>query len=151
MANKLTINHANHTIVMDRAFARNAVDTRSEEYNHLQAVRRDYPNYQVVQRRIRTNSNKNTYRGLTYEYMESYIMTHGTEETKMANFKTYQNMRVIAECHGKAFRYPVIKSWFLEQYPEIANFGLTETEVAIEEAKSAADNTIPYEQKKKSA
>ncbi len=130
MKNTLTVNHANHTIVMDRTFAKRAVDTRSEEYTHLQAVRRDYPNYQVVQRHIRTNSNKNTYRGLTYEYMESYIMTHGTEETKLTNFKTYQEMRIIAECQGNAFRYPVIKSWFLGKYPEIVRFGIGEDATA---------------------
>ena len=146
MKNKLTINHANHTIVMDRTFAKNAVDTRSDEYAHLQQVRRDYPNYQVVQRHIRKNNNKNTYRGLTYEYMESYIMTHGTEETRRTNFNTLQNMRLIAECQGMAFRYPVIKSWFLETYPEIARFGMTETQIAIEEAKAAIVNTIPSEQ-----
>ena len=32
MTNTLKINHANRTIVMDRTFAKNAVDTRSEEY-----------------------------------------------------------------------------------------------------------------------
>lgn len=83
MKNTLTINHANRTIVMDRTFAKLAQDTRSDEYAHLQAVRKDYPNYTVVQRHIRTNKNKNTYKGLTYEYMESYIMTHGTEETRL--------------------------------------------------------------------
>ena len=124
MTNTLTLNHANRTIVMDRTFAKHAIDTRSEEYAHLQMVRRDYPNYQVVQRHIRTNSNKNTYKGLSYDYMEDYIMTHGSNETRVANYKEYSEMRLIAECHGKAFRYPVIKSWFLEKYPEIAEFGM---------------------------
>ena len=151
MKNKLTVNHANHTIVMDRTFAKNAVDTRSEEYAHLQAVRRDYPNYQVVQRHIRTNSNKNTYAGLTYDYMESYILTHGTEETRKTNFNTFQEMRIIAQCQGKAFRYPKIKCWFLEQYPEIARFGMTTTQVAIEDAKAAIVNTVPSEQEKQAA
>lgn len=32
-------------------------------------------------------------------------------------------MRVIAACHSQAFRYPVIKKWFLAKYPEIENFG----------------------------
>ena len=151
MKNTLKINHANHTIVMDRTFARNANDTRSEEYAHLQTVRRDYPNYTVVQRHIRTNSNKNTYAGLTYEYMESYILTHGTEETRMTNFKAYQEMRIIAQCQGKAFRYPVIKSWFLDKYPEIARFGMTETEIAIEDAKAAVRSTVPSAQEQQAA
>ena len=151
MTSKLTINHANHTIVMNRAFAKNANDARHEDYAHLQAVRRDYPNYTVVQRHIRTNSDKNTYAGLTYEYMESYILTHGTEETRKTNFDKYQDMRVIAECQGKAFRYPVIKKWFLAQYPEIARFGMTETEIAIEDAKAAVMNTVPSAQDQQAA
>ena len=138
MTNTLKINHINHTIVMDRTFAKYATDTRSEEYAHLQQVRRDYPGYQVVQRRIRTNSNKKTYKGLTYEYMEDYILTHGTDENRKANYKEYTEKRIIAECHGKAFRYPVIKSWFLEKYPEIASFGMEEAVHMIEYGKSAA-------------
>ena len=151
MKNTLRINHNNRTIVMDRTFAKNALDTRSEDYAHLQAVRRDYPNYQVVQRHIRKNNSKNTYRGLTYEYMESYIMTHGTEETRLTNFKTLQEMRLISECQGKAFRYPIIKSWFLDHYPEIAHFGMTETQIAVEEAKAAIVNPIPSEQQEQAA
>ena len=151
MKDTLTINHANHTIVMDRTFAKNALDTRSEDYDHLQAVRRDYPNYTVVQRHIRTNKSKNTYRGLTYEYMESYIMTHGTEETRLTNFKALQEKRIISECQGRAFRYPIIKSWFLAQYPEIAHFGMTETEIAIEEAKAAITKAAPTEQQEQAA
>ena len=149
MANTLTINHANHTIVMDRTFAKNSVDTRSEEYAHLQTVRRDYPTYQVVQRHIRVNNNKNTYKGLTYDYMEDYIMTHGTNETRLANYKEYTEMRLIAECRGKAFRYPVIKSWFLNKYPEIANFGIfEETPQVIEQgepARMSSFHTNPQE------
>ena len=52
MKNTLTINHANRTIVMDRTFAKRAMDTWTEEYAHLQAVRKDYPNYEVVQRHM---------------------------------------------------------------------------------------------------
>lgn len=131
MTNTLKINHANRTIIMDRTFAKFAADTRSDEYKHLQEVRRDYPGYMVMQRQIKRNSAKKTYRGLTYGYMEDYILTHGTEETRLANHKEYCEMRLISECHGKAFRYPVIKSWFLAHYPEVANFGLTEDSTLV--------------------
>lgn len=127
MKNSLTISHAEKTIVMDKTFARNAANTYSAEYAHLLQVCHDYPTYRVVQRHIRTNNNKNSYKGLTYEYMERYILTHGTNETRLENYKEYSEMRIIAECQSKAFRYPVIKSWFLAQYPEIANFGMPET------------------------
>ena len=151
MKNTLRINHNNRTIVMDRTFARFAANTFTEEYAHLQQVRRDYPTYQVVQRHIRVNDEKKTYKGLTYDYMEDYIMTHGTEETRKTNFDKYQDMRVIAECQGKAFRYPVIKKWFLAQYPEIARFGMTEAKIAIEDAKTAVMNTVPSAQDQQAA
>ena len=126
MTNTLKINYTNHTIVMDRTFAKLAQDTKSDEYARLQAVRKDYPNFQVVQRAIRKNSDKKTYQGLTYEHMEGYIMRHGTEEQRLANLRKYAELREIAECQGKRYRYPVIKSWFLEQYPEIVKFGIEE-------------------------
>ena len=126
MINTLKVNYTNHTIVMDRTFAKLAQNTSSEEYARLQAVRRDYPNYQVVQRSIRKNTDKKTYQGLTYEYMEGYIMRHGTEEQRLANLRKYAELREIAECQGKRYQYPVIKSWFLEQYPEIVKFGIEE-------------------------
>lgn len=110
MKNTLKINHTNRTIIMDRTFAKYAENTMSEEYAHLQQVRRDYPTYTVLRRQIKRNSNKKTYNGLTYEYMEDYIMTHGEPETIKKNLHDFHEMRLISECHGKAFRYPVIKS-----------------------------------------
>ena len=80
MKNTLTIRHETREIVMDRTFAKFAKNTHSEEYSHLQQVRKDYPNYTVITRTIKRNSNKKTYNGLTYEWMEDYILTHGTEE-----------------------------------------------------------------------
>ena len=132
MKNKLIINHANRTIIMDRTFARYAANTRSEEYNHLQRVRQDYPEYAVIRRQIRSNANKETYRGLTYEYMEDYILTHGTPEEIKKNLKIYDEKKLISECHSKARRYPVIKSWFLETFPEILKFGMNEDPKVVE-------------------
>lgn len=53
-------------------------------------------------------------------------MNHGSEEKRLANLRKYAELRVIAECQGRSYRYPVIKSWFLDQYPEIVRFGLEE-------------------------
>ena len=120
MKNTLKLNHTDRTIVMDKTFARFAADTMSAEYAHLQQVRQDYPLYTVVQRRIRKNINQEHYLGLTYHYMETYIATHGTA----ADRHIYDELRVISDCHSKAKRYLVIKSWFLERFPEIKDFGV---------------------------
>ena len=126
MTNTLKINFTNYTIIMDRTFAKLAQDTRSPEYARLQEVRRDYPDFKVIQRTIRKNSDKKTYAGLTYEYIENYIMSHGSEEKRRANLRKYAELRNIAECQGKSYRYPVIKNWFLDEYPEIVRFGVEE-------------------------
>ena len=124
MKNTLKINHEKGTITMDRTFAKKAENTMSAEYAHLQNVRRDYPTYTVVRRQIKKNPNKECYKGLTYEYMENYITTHEEGENRVLVLKEFAEMRLIAECHSKAHRYPVIKQWFLNKYPEIANFGM---------------------------
>ena len=107
----------------------------SAEYAHLQQVRRDYPTYKVIRHTIKRNAEKKTYKGLTYEYMEYYILTHGTKEERQKNFAEYNEMILISECHGKAYRYPVIKRWFLEKYPTIAEFGAPAAQI-IEEGEA---------------
>ena len=127
MKNTLKIDFAEGKIIMDRTFAKNCINTRSEEYAQLQSVRRDYPTFAVVTRTIKKNPNKESYKGLTYQYMEDYIATHESEETVEAVLAEFAEMRLIAACHSKAFRYPTIKKWFLQKYPEVAIFGRTIT------------------------
>ena len=132
MKNTLKICHKDGVIVMDATFAKKSENTMSAEYAHLQQVRRDYPTYKVIRHTIKRNAEKKTYKGLTYEYMEYYILTHGTKEERQKNFDEYNEMILISKCHGKAYRYPVIKRWFLEKYPEIAEFGAPAAQI-IEE------------------
>ena len=142
MKNTLKLNHAKREIVMDRTFAKMAENTMSAEYAHLQTVRRDYPTYTVTKRQIKRNANKESYKGLTYEYMETYILSHGTSETRIANLREFNEMRLIAECHSKAFRYPVIKAWFLEKYPEVKNFGKKVEAVAEEQEEAESQDNV---------
>ena len=123
MKNTLRLNHATRTIIMDKTFAKFAENTMSAEYAHLQSVRRDYPTYTVERRHIKKNVAKECYKGLTYTYMEYYIASHGSKEDR----RTYDEMKLISQCHSKGFRYPVIKSWFLERFPEIKEFGVEDT------------------------
>ena len=123
MKNTLKIDFAKEQIIMDRTFAQNVTDTRSTEYAHLQQVRRDYPDFKVVLRKIKKNPNKETYKGLTYKYMRDYILTHEDDEKALEVLAEFSEMRQISRCHSQAKRYPVIKNWFLEKYPEIKNFG----------------------------
>lgn len=128
MRGKLTVDHNNNKIIMDRTFAKYEKDTFSEEYAHLQQVRRDYPTYRVELRKIKRNSDKETYKGLTYDYMREYIFKHEPAETRRSVLMEFEDMIFISQCHSKAKRYPVIKNWFLEKYPEIVKFGMPKEE-----------------------
>ena len=124
MKNTLKMDFANNTIVMDRTFAKRSEDTHSDEYRHLQTVRKDYPDYKVVTRQIRRNPNKKTYSGLTYAWMEDYMLKHGDDAEVQKALSEYRKLRLIGSVQGKGKGYPVIKQWFLERYPEIEEFGM---------------------------
>ena len=123
MKNSIKVNFNTNQIIMDRTFASRAADVRSEEYAILQNVRRDYPEFQVIRRQIKKNPSKESYRGLTYQYMEDYIASHTDSEKRTAEYK---ELRLLAECHS--VRYPTIKKWFLETYPEVSKYGLSNEE-----------------------
>ena len=136
MKNTLKIDFAKEQIIMDRTFAQKVTDTSSAEYRHLQEVRRDYPDYKVVLRKIKKNPNKETYKGLTYDYMRNYILTHEDDKNALIVLAEFSEMRQISRCHSHAKSYPVIKNWFLEKYPEIKNFGET---VSVSEEDELAE------------
>ena len=122
MKNWLNIDFENKTIIMDRTFEKKAKDTRSDEYSELQRVRKDYPDFRVITRTIRINPHKKTYSGLSYAYMENYILNHGDDAEVQEALSEYRELREIAKCHGKGKGYPVIKQWFLNRYKEIEEF-----------------------------
>ena len=90
----------------------------------LQEVKRDYPEYKVMTRRIKTKPGKQTYKGLTFDYMEKYILTHDLNAKEA--LCEFSEMKFLADCHKNG--YPIIKQWFLNKYPEIAEFGVSEIE-----------------------
>ena len=138
----LNIDFNKNQIIMTRLFSQKCRDTSSKEYSQLQSVRRDYPEYTVIVRQIQKNSDKKTYKGLTYDYMEDYILTHESAETVDTVLGEFEEMQVIAACHSQAFRYPVIKKWFLAKYPEIANFGkviTVDTVVDVKQSNKVVD------------
>ena len=136
MKNALYIDFAKNKIVMTTTFAKKCRNTASTEYAQLQSVRRDYPHFEVCTRKINPNPNKETYAGLTYEYMRNYIITHASDETREMEVAEFDELILISQCQTKAKRYPTIKKWFLAKYPAIAKFGMA----ADAEEKSAETN-----------
>ena len=128
MKKNLLINHATEEILLCRDFEIKAKNTETKEFKQLCAVVQSFPTYKVKRRTIAKKEKKEAYKGLTYEYMERYIRFFSDDKT----LKEYQTLRFVSECHS--VRYPVIKQWFLERFPNIKQFGINEDFTALAEA-----------------
>ena len=118
----ITINEKNNTIVITKAFAKKASRFDSPEYKALQRARNDYPNFSVE---VRTApKKKDSFKGLTYAYMEKYIAKH--DDADQTIMKEYEMLRGISEeaeeLMAEALSYGEMKEWFLNKFPEIRAF-----------------------------
>lgn len=118
MKGTIRVDHISKNILISRAFSTASMHINSEEHKTLTKIKSVYSDYLVILREIKKNPQKESYRGLTYEYMERYIELHDGRNSKAMN--EYKELRLIAECHS--IRYAHIKKWFLKNYPEIEDF-----------------------------
>lgn len=127
---KLWVIHKDQTILMNATFAKMETNTFSDEYAHLQRVREQNPGYKLKVRQIKRKANKLTYKGLTYERMREYIIRYTEDAKRTKLLADFDHLLDISYCQAKARRYPVIKKWFFEQFPEVKNFALADEESA---------------------
>lgn len=148
MTNILRIDHANKSLIMDKTFEKNSSIFGSRESQMLEEARRAYPTYSVARRQIKKNSNQEHYNGLTYEYMRWYIQTHEEGEALTKILAEFDELLLISKRHSKGKRYPTIKKWFLELYPEVKTFGMSAEQLEAfqkaQEEKANAERVIPF-------
>ena len=147
---KVKVLHAESCIEVNTTFAKMMTDPRSDEYKLLQELRRDYPDFRVTRRQINKNTSQEHYKGLTYEYMEWYIIKYGPKEkeSKEALLAEFELQKDIAGCHSRSKRYPVVKNWFFAKFPEISKFGVPAKEVEEENEANVVSLPAANEEKK---
>ena len=107
----MKINFAAKTIEVTKTFADKASHFGSEEYYTLRTAMSDLPDFTVAIKM--TRKPRRTYmKGLTYEYMESYISMVDEDGSLMKDF----------QCLRQGCNYAVVKKWFMASLPEINNF-----------------------------
>ena len=112
----------NNTIEITKTFAQKAARVGSPEYYELLKVRQDNPSCTVE---VKQTKSKDSFKGLTYEYMKKYILAHDDEKGSiMAIFHELRGNVVSEddELQAESLTYGEIKLWFLDTYPEIKNF-----------------------------
>ena len=115
ITNPLRVDVAAGTItIMTKPFAESAFRYGTPEYKMLQEVRRDYPDFRVKVRQIRKNPSQRRYANLTYDRMREYVEKHDPDGLAL-----YDTKVELAQFRTSDTRYPSVKKWFLERYPEI--------------------------------
>lgn len=137
MAFTMKLDYEKQTITLGKKFAKLSSVPGSPEYMELAQVKADFPRYKLVIREIKKNENKECYAGLTYDYMREYIRHNESSKTRETVLAELEENILRSRCHSRGFRYPVIKSWFLEKYPEVKEFGKKKKS---EESKDSLDN-----------
>ena len=105
-------------IEITKTEAKAAGKINTTEYNTLMQLQKNFPGYQIE---IMKSTAKKAvrFKGLDYDYMESYIKIH--DESKL---ETFYQLRGLDESGKKVAMaavasYGEIKMWFLEQFTEI--------------------------------
>ena len=82
-----------------------------------------------------------SFKGLTYEYMVKYIEKHDDEDkTIMAAFKSLRGTSEEGQdMNAGSTSYKKIKDWFLNTFPEIAEFQKKREEILLEAAKKKTE------------
>ncbi len=121
MNTTMKINDKKYTIEITKTFAQKASRVGTPEYHELLEVRRNFPKYKVV---IQKAASKDSYKGLTYAYMEKYIKAHDDETgSLMAEFKELRGKDDDGEeAMAESLSYGEIKMWFLAAFPEVKKF-----------------------------
>ena len=124
----ILVDYATRKIILSSAFVKKAFTPGTAEYEQLCRVRSDFPGFALVTRQFKTNTAQEHYRGLTYDFMREYISKHEDDAEPVLN--ELEEKIGISKAHSLSKRYPTIKGWFLERYPEIAQFGMPKDEEA---------------------
>ena len=123
---EIRIFESTKTLEVTKAFAKAASRYGSEAYMKLRSARNDFPDFKVVVRSTAAKK-KDSFKGLTYAYMEKYIAAHDDEkETAMKEFLDLRGQSDEAkEALAESCSYKEIKTWFLSRYTEINEFHST--------------------------
>lgn len=107
----------NKQIVATKSFLKAAGIVGSEEYSILVQVRRDFPDYSIVQREITKKQGKKTYGKLTYKAMREFIEAQEDEAIVPFVLTEFQRIQDLSKAYSASYAY--VKKWFLTRYKDV--------------------------------
>lgn len=159
--NGIKVDYAKNEIIVNKTFYRKAMKYGTPQSIALNQLMTLNSNFTVIVKSVKCDNEKKTYQGLTYGFMRDYINSYEPESTRQMVLDNLGQLITIAKVHENGFGYSKVKSWFLELYPEIKDFGCENfskagieeiekeraTALAEKETPAAIDNIVQIESK----
>lgn len=108
--------HTEMKVIVTKKFLMAAGNPMNPEFDQMMEIRTRFAGYQIVERKIEKNPNKQTYGKLTYENMRCHIRGKETEER--AEILLTELDTVIDMSKTQRASYTYVKKWFLNLYKE---------------------------------
>ena len=112
-----SIDHANKTITITKAFQMKANKPGTKEFRELAQLHKAYPDYDIIRRTATVSEDKQTHNGLSIDRMEKYIKVL-EKDNQEAALKEFASAKEFYK--GQRAYYGKMKAWFLKKYPNYA-------------------------------
>ena len=113
----MTINLKKKAIELSKEEMKQASIYGNDEYDDLQAIRRDYPGFKVVE--IKRSGRKADFASLTMAQIRTYVEAKG--DTKQQEIFAFISKKTVDEDgnYHEAQSFFEIKKWFLNEFSEL--------------------------------
>ena len=100
-----------------KTFAKKAIIFGTDEYKLWKEYRVDFPNAKMVEKSIKKNPDKKTYKNLTYANMERFFKHQANGLELLSEFKKQKELSRIQENP-----YRAVLAWFLQRFPDYDDY-----------------------------
>ena len=107
----------NEKVYVDPTFVKKSSNLNTAEFKQFMDLRRTLPGFTFEEKKL--NPDKNTYKGLTIDVMEAFILYYESDKNKPESLKEFKE--ILAASVFKKNRSSFVKSWFLSKYKEPYN------------------------------
>ena len=120
---KFVFDAVSRTLTITAKFAEMMNNPEREEYKLVVKFQKDFPGLRIAKRTHRTPTryntksgetyNRNQFKDLTYDRMEKFMRVLPQGEAYLTEYETVKAFAEVVKHNG----YPIVRSWFIEQFP----------------------------------
>ena len=121
---KFVFDAVSRTLTITSKFAEMMNNPTSDEYQLVTQFQKDFPGLRIAKRTHRTPTryttksgetyNRNQFKDLTYDRMEKFMRVLPQGEAYLTEYNTVKEFAEVVKHNG----YPIVRKWFVEQFPE---------------------------------